>query len=241
MEIVPNEQRCRWEDCSRAAGPAHTVYGRAYCPQHYFSGVERALLDEIRGVEGTCRTAKFHNLLKRYIEGLLDEMGAPPGLAKLTPSQIVGRGVFSLVTENRMLFSIERHPTFIPITYEFEVDIKNRRLNQLSWEPHYVSVAGFAQAFQFSTMQVRRLIRAGQLEAVRASQLQDLWYTLMLERSERVSKPWDPRLSGFTPRHAWLIPFTEVKRFSQLREPGVGQPGQGTAEPDQGGNRSGGQ
>ncbi len=215
--MVTRRQLCLWPGCSNPAGPAHFVYGRAYCPQHYFPGIESALVETIRQLKEGQPSTKFRSLLKRYIEALLNEKGAPPGLAKLTASQIEGRAVLSHISEEEVTFSIERHGSFIPVTYYFQLSIKDKEFKQLSCEPHYIGVDEFTERFGLSTAKVRSLIKAGRLKAIRASQVQEQWYRLMLESGRPfVPKPWDPNTPDFTPKHAYLIPFTEVKRFSQL-------------------------
>jgi len=214
--MATKERQCQWPGCSNPAGPAHFVYGRAYCPPHYLSGVELALLEEIRKLEeGQPQSIRFRNLFKRYIEGLLGEK-IPPGLAKLTPSQIEGRAHLSHISQDKIEFCIERHGDFIPETYHFQLSIKDREIIQTAWEPHYITVADFAKRFGFTERKVRHLITTGQLKATRASLLQDQWYELMIMSGrEYVRKPWDPSNWGFTPRHAYLIPFGEIERFSQ--------------------------
>lgn len=214
--MATGERQCQWPGCSDPAGPAHFVYGRAYCRQHYFSGVESALIEEVRQLKKDQQLSiRFRNLFKRYIEGLLDEK-IPSGLAMLTPSQIQGRAHFSHISEGNIEFSIERHGSFVPLTYYFQMSIEDRELKQVSWEPHYVAVTEFAARFGLTERKVRILIRVGQLKAVRASQLQDLWYALILESGRSsVRKPWDPGAWDSSPRHAYMIPSSEVERFSQ--------------------------
>lgn len=215
--MATKEGQCQWPGCSNPAGPRHFVYGRAYCPQHYFSGVESALIEEIRQLkEEQQRSIRFRNLFKRYIEGLLSKK-TPLGLAMLTPSQIEGRASLSHISKDKIEFSIERHGDFIPVTYYFQLSIKDREIKQSSWEPHYIAVAEFAERFGFTERKVRILIKAGQLKAIRASQLQDQWYDLMIESGrESVRMPWNPKTWDFFPRHAYLIPFGEIERFSKL-------------------------
>ena len=211
------EGQCQWPECSNPAGSAHFVYGRAYCRQHYFSGLESALIEEIRQLTKKQQLSiRFRNLFKRYVEELPSEK-TPSGLAMLTPSQIQGRAHFSHISKDKIEFSIERHGSFVPLTYHFQLIIKDRELKQLSSKPHYIAVTEFAACFGLTERKVRILIKAGQLKAIRASQLQDQWYDLMLESGRSsIRKPWDPRAWDSSPRHAYLIPFGEVERFSQL-------------------------
>jgi len=210
---------CQWPGCPAPSGPAHFVYGRAYCPQHYFSGIRLAFVEEIRQLKEGQTSTRFRSLFKRYIEALLAEKEAPEGLVRLTASQIQGRAVLSLVSEEKILFSIERHGSFIPTTYQFELSIKDMAVRHLSAKPHYVTVAEFAERFELSDRKIRALIKVGRLKATRASVLQDMWYSLMVMSGRAsVPKPWDPARLDFTPRNAHLIPFSEVERFAGLEE-----------------------
>ena len=215
--MATRREQCQWPGCSSPAGPAHFVFGRAYCPPHYSSGVESALVEEIRQLkEEQQLSIKFRNLFKRYIEILLSQK-TPPGLAELTPSKIEGRALFSHIDEDKIEFSIERHGDFIPVTYYFHLSIKGKEIRQSSWEPHYVTVVEFAERLGLTERKVRDLIKAGQLKAIRASQLQDRWYGLMIESGrESIRVPWNTKTRDFCPRHAYLIPFGEIERFSQL-------------------------
>jgi hypothetical protein len=173
-----------------------------------------AFVEEIRQLKEGERSTRFRNLFKRYIEAMLTENKAPEGLVQLTPSQIEGRAVLSLVSEETILFGIERHGSFIPITYQFELSIKDTTVRLLSANPDYLTVAEFAERFELSWGKVRALIKMGRLKAVRASVLQDMWYELMVMSGRpSVCKPWDPAGLDFTPRNDYLIPFSEVERF----------------------------
>lgn len=215
--MATKEGQCQWSGCSNPAGPAHFVYGRAYCPDHYFSGVESALIEEIRQLkEDQQLGTRFRNLFKRYMEGLL-RIKTPPGLAMLTPSQVEGRSVLSRISEEEIEFNIERHPSFIPETYYFQLSMKEREINQISCQPHYLTVAEFAKHFGLTERKVRNLIRKGQLKSVRAFQLQDHWCYRMVESGrEFVRTPWKPGSRDFFPRHGYLIPFGEIKRYHEL-------------------------
>lgn len=212
-----NERRCEWSGCSDSAGPAEFVYGRAYCPQHYFSGIESALIEEIRELkEGQQPSTKFRNLFKRYLEGLLRSK-TPPGLAMLTPSQIESRSILSHISEENIEFSIERHGSFVPETYYFQLSIKDREIDQVSCEPDYLTVAEFAKRSGLTEQKVRMLIKRGGVEAIRARELQDEWYYSMVAGGRRsVRIPWKLGHWDSFPRRGYLIPFGEIERYSKL-------------------------
>ena len=140
-----------------------------------------------------------------------------PGLAKLTPSQIESRSQLSCISKDRIEFSIERHGDYIPVTYYFRLSIKDRKITQTSAESHYIDVAEFTEHFGFTEQKVHNLIRAGKLKTVKASELQDQWYELMIlsgrefVRHSKELEDWDSN-----PENTYLIPIKEVERFSKL-------------------------
>ena len=62
-------EQCDWSGCTAKAGPAHFVFGNAYCPEHYYLGLEKNFLDEFNKWSGREEpTKKFLNLFSRYVE-----------------------------------------------------------------------------------------------------------------------------------------------------------------------------
>jgi hypothetical protein len=109
---------CEWTNCGRLAGRGWDVHGRSYCGPHYFSGLEKAFLEEYATWEGGREpTDRFKNVFSRYVERIYPMGGMPE---KLSPGRIETGAVAWKKTQAGLEFSIERHLT----TYRYGRAVK---------------------------------------------------------------------------------------------------------------------
>ncbi len=103
---IMDHKRCDWPECAAEAGPAHSIHGSAYCPEHYRPALERDFFREYDAWTGKQPTRKFLNLFARYVQSL--KRNPMPG--GLTKGKLNERTYDFKKTEEGLEFSIVRHP-----------------------------------------------------------------------------------------------------------------------------------
>lgn len=207
---------CDYQGCQKPAGPAHFVYGRAYCEEHYLLGLENAFREEVSLlIAGKC-TSKFRNLFGRYAEAIYSARDEPMPEA-LDGTKLRDRAENIQYLENAVTFTIERHPQPIPIQQRWRFDLESKVFTLIDEEPTLLDCSEAASILGKTEQTVRKYIKQGKIHAQRASENAqiNLWFEDKLDRHHYDT--WNKR-NRIIPPNKWLISREELSRFVQGKQ-----------------------
>jgi len=210
-----DNRECDYEGCEKPALPAGLVYGRAYCKEHYLSGLERAFHDELISLDRESPSSKFKNLLGRYIQELYEtrDMQLPEGL---TTSKLRDRTAQVHYEDDAISFVIERHPEPVPIRQLWRFNLKARELTLIKDASVYLGCEEAAEQLGRSMATVRRYIAQGKIKARKASDIPEVdgWFAHKVNKG-RLDIHY--RRTSIIPPNRWLIAAEEVERLMKDR------------------------
>ena len=96
---------CDFEGCLAIAVPAHSIYGKNYCLQHYDIALERAFLKEYEAWKGGDPSKKFKNVFARFVDSIYKGQMQE----SLSKGRLEDRTFNLTKTKDGLRFSIIRH------------------------------------------------------------------------------------------------------------------------------------